>query len=59
MVTSTAIANTLNSVRTGRWVRLAKISLFSTRIEFIPPNPVVRPHIQSPVSGVTRIMQMG
>jgi hypothetical protein len=31
MVTSTAMASTLSMVRTGRWVRFAKISLFSTQ----------------------------
>ena len=36
MVTSTAIASTLNSVRTGRWVRFAKISLFNTVVKSIP-----------------------
>src|ERR1035441_4120614 len=39
MVTSTAIASTLSSVRTGRWVRLAKISLFSTALQSIPTSP--------------------
>jgi hypothetical protein len=36
MVTSTAIASTLNKVRTGRWVRFAKISLFNTIVKSIP-----------------------
>src|ERR1039458_7349547 len=58
MPDSTAIASTLSSVRTGRWVRLAKISLFNTRNQFIAPAPCVRPRPPSTVSRVTRISQM-
>src|ERR1039458_3868011 len=58
MPDSTAIASTLSSVRTGRWVRLAKISLFNTRNQFIAPGPFVRPRTPSTVSRVTRISQM-
>jgi hypothetical protein len=43
MVTSTAIASTLNSVRTGRWVRFAKISLFNTVVKSTPLPHHVRP----------------
>src|ERR1017187_397422 len=46
MGTSTAIASTLSRVRTGRWVRLAKISLFNTSPKSNPTPPKMwpRPH---------------
>src|SRR5579871_3445623 len=54
MVTSTAIASTLSRVRTGRWVRLAKISLFNTSLKSIASRAFVRHPDETPVSSITR-----